>query len=246
MFPLSYTQSCSRRVHFHEPESSLNGSASKRSPEHCQASSDCPCGFSLASVSRAADIQIKTAKKLKPNPQIKPSPKSTTDLSERVSLTSSSERGFFPTALGQVLSSDSYHHGTLGVSRYQHCICQLQAALSSSSVRGSGIDLSALDHAIAVAIGIVIAKTLITRSAVVLGWDVCRTKLPPKKTKKKTNTQNGLKTRKKIQKGVRTFLSPSGRLKIFNRHFSKSFSPPKIFTNKKVLFHCEALQGWPR
>ena len=54
---------------------------------------------------------------------------------------------------------------------------------------------------------------------------------------------------KRSETRLKKRLPLSGRLKIFHRHFStnfKSFSPPKIFTKKKVFFHREALQGGPR
>ena len=54
---------------------------------------------------------------------------------------------------------------------------------------------------------------------------------------------------KTMRKAFEKVLALSGRLKIFHRHFStnfKSFSPPKVCTKKKVIFHRGALQGWPR
>ena len=73
-----------------------------------------------------------------------------------------------------------------------------------------------------------------------LGRHVCRTKSPPKKLQIDTN--NGLKN-KKSKTCPKMFKSLLRCLKISHRHFSKSFSPPKICTKKKFLFHREALQG---
>ena len=56
---------------------------------------------------------------------------------------------------------------------------------------------------------------------------------------RKTVWKTRNKTRKMIRKRDRTLFSPSqGRLKIFDRHFSKSFSSPKICTKKITARLC--------
>ena len=64
---------------------------------------------------------------------------------------------------------------------------------------------------------------------------VWRTKLPPKKPNQ-LDTKNHLKTCKRSEKRSETCpnknSAPSYRLKLFHRHFSKSFSPPKVCTNR--------------
>ena len=71
-----------------------------------------------------------------------------------------------------------------------------------------------------------------------LGRHVCRTKLPPQKClnqSEKWFEKREKESEKRSEMWPNIWKPLSGRLKIFHRHFSKSFSPPKICT-KKVFF----------
>ena len=80
-----------------------------------------------------------------------------------------------------------------------------------------------------------------------LGWDVCRTKLPPKMfwtqyekwfEKRKRGSEKRSETWPKMFKPL------SCCLNIFHQHFSKNISLPKICTTKKS--RRDNLQGWTR
>ena len=82
--------------------------------------------------------------------------------------------------------------------------------------------------------------------ALILGRHVRRVKLPWKKAY--MDMKNGLKNAKKDPKNdpkrVRRMLSPSHATeKFLTSTFLKVFSPTKICTKKKTLFHRDALQG---
>ena len=66
-----------------------------------------------------------------------------------------------------------------------------------------------------------------------LGHHGCRTKLPPRTFE--VNTKNGRKNAKRDPKTTRNISKHkplSCRLRIFHRHLTKRFSPPKVRTNK--------------
>ena len=74
-----------------------------------------------------------------------------------------------------------------------------------------------------------------------LGRHVCRTKLPPKKAKKNSIQyerwgKNAKKDRKKRpEKSLKKVKPPPCCFKIFHRHFSENFAPPRIARHKRIF-----------